>query len=135
MYTALIYSSLLDKMEDTKTAPKLHLAMLAAPVSTPLPTPSEAKSEHCKLPSSYALKAVHSETGKLCEYKVLLTSTEGHLWQKSCSEEFHRLCARTDNIPGTNTMFFINQNKVPMGRKVTYMRLVVTDRPMKANPH
>jgi hypothetical protein len=31
-------------------------------------------------------------------------------------------------------MFFINQNEVPMGRKVTYMRLVVTDRPMKANP-
>jgi hypothetical protein len=122
-------------MEDTMSAPKLHLAMLASPVLTPLPTPSDFELEHCKLPSGYALKAVHSETGELCEYKVLLTSKEGHLWQKSCSEEFHRLCAGTDEIPSTNTMFFIHQNEVPMGRKVTYMRLVVTDRPMKANPH
>jgi hypothetical protein len=80
MYTALIYSNLLDKMEDTMSAPKLHLAMLASPVSTPLPTPNDVELEHCKLPSGYALKAVHSETGELCKYKVLLTSKEVHLW-------------------------------------------------------
>jgi hypothetical protein len=80
------------------------------------------------------LKALNVDTQTLEEYKNLRQSSEGFQWIKSCSEEFHRLCSGTTNQPGTNTMFFIPHTQVPADRKVTYMRLVVTDRPMKANP-
>ena len=80
------------------------------------------------------MKAVNIDTGKLVEYKKLRLSTEGLLWIKSCSEEFHQLCSGTPEQPGSNTMFFIPHTEVPKDHKVTYMRLVVTDRPQKNNP-
>ena len=80
------------------------------------------------------MKALNVDTNELCEYKKLINSSQGKAWMKSCSEEFHRLCSGTPDIPGSNTMFFIPNTEVPLGKKVTYMRLVVTDRPQKSNP-
>ena len=36
-------------------------------------------------------KAIHPETGKLCEYPALLQSSDGHHWQESTCEEIGRL--------------------------------------------
>jgi hypothetical protein len=86
------------------------------------------------IPKGYTMKTLNVDTQTLEEYKNLCLNSEGLQWIKSCSEEFHRLCSGTTNQPGTNTMFFIPHTQVPTGQKVTYMRLVVTDRPMKSNP-
>ena len=41
----------------------------------------------------------------------------------------------TQQTKGTNTIFFIPANKVPFGRKVTYIRKVCTYCPNKAEPN
>jgi hypothetical protein len=86
------------------------------------------------IPKGYAMKAMNIDTQELEEYKGLQLSSKGMLWIKSCSEEFHRLCTGTSQTPGSNTMFFIPHTDVPSDRKVTYMRLVITNRPQKSNP-
>jgi hypothetical protein len=116
---------------DEPTAPSWALSALACECEN-IPTLDPDASMH--IPKGYALKALNVDTETLEEYKNLRLSSEGLMWIKSCSEEFHRLCSGTPNQPGTNTMFFIPHTQVPTGRKVTYMRLVVTDQPQKANP-
>jgi hypothetical protein len=36
-------------------------------------------------------------------------------------------------ITGTSTLFFISKNQIPNNKKPTYMRVVCTDHPEKAN--
>lgn len=83
-----------------------------------------------------ANKAINPDTGKLSEYSTLLKSSDGKHWEESCCEEVGRLAqGYPPSIPqGTNTMHFIRFDQIPAGRKATYLRLVVSDRPMKANP-
>jgi hypothetical protein len=64
----------------------------------------------------------------------LVRSSEGYLWQESCSEEVGRLAQGFKQAIGTNTIHFIGHNQIPPGRKATYLRNVVADRPMKAQP-
>lgn len=89
-----------------------------------------------KQPTLSANSALHSDTGELVEYQKLLKSTEGPLWERSCLEEIARLAQGLPDagIPvseGTNTIFFIPYIKIPTGRKPTYLRIVVADRPQK----
>jgi len=88
------------------------------------------------LPRGYACKAVHPDTGETVEYRALLDSSEGPQWQDACSDEFGRLTQGNSRVKGTETMFFIQYDDIPADRKgdITYMRLVVADRPLKANP-
>lgn len=83
-----------------------------------------------------ANKAINPDTGKLAEYGVLLKSSDGKHWEESCCEEIGRLAqGYLPNIPeGTDTMHFIRFDQIPKNRKATYLRLVVADRPTKANP-
>ena len=83
-----------------------------------------------------ANKAINPDTGKLSEYSTLLKSSDGIHWEESCCEEVGRLAqGYHPTIPkGTDTMHFIRFDQIPEGRKATYLRLVVADRPMKANP-
>jgi len=39
--------------------------------------------------AGFTLKAIHPDTGELCEYKKLLASSEGPECLAACSEEFH----------------------------------------------
>jgi hypothetical protein len=83
--------------------------------------------------------AIHCDTGELVEYQKLLKSSDGPLWERSCTEEIARLAQGfpPGGIPrseGTETIFFIAHTAIPTGRKATYLRLVVTDRPQKAQP-
>ena len=83
-----------------------------------------------------ANKAINPDTGKLSEYSTLLKSSDGKHWEESCCEEVGRLAqGYPPSVPkGTDTMHFIRFDQIPTGRKATYLRLVVSDRPMKANP-
>jgi Reverse transcriptase (RNA-dependent DNA polymerase) len=78
-------------------------------------------------------KAIHPDTGDAVEYKQLLDSSDGHLWTECCAEEIGRLAQGYKCTIGTNTIHFIRINDIPPGRKATYLRLVVADRPNKEN--
>jgi hypothetical protein len=82
-----------------------------------------------------ALKAIHPDTGNPAEYPVLVTSSEGDLWKEACSEEIGRLAQGYKKTDGTNTIHFISLSDIPAGRKATYLRNVVADRPQKAQTH
>ena len=84
------------------------------------------------LPSEFALGAVHPDTGETVEYPALLKSSDGHLWVESCAEECGRLAQGYKNEKGTDTIKFIKITDIPHGRKATYLRLVASDRPNKA---
>ena len=83
-----------------------------------------------------ANKAINPDTGKLSEYPILLQSSDGIHWEKSCCEEIGRLAQGypPSDIQGTDTIHFIKFDQIPSGRTPTYLRLVVADRPMKSNP-
>ena len=79
-------------------------------------------------------KAVHPDTGDLCEYKDLANSSEGPLWERSACIEFGRLAQGWKHVKGTDTIHFIHHNEVPVDRKATYVRYVTTYRPQKEEP-
>lgn len=86
-----------------------------------------------------AASAINVDTGKLCEYRQLLKSSLGPLWEEASCEEWARLAQGLPphNIPeeeGTNTIFFIAYKRLPDGSIPTYPRVVVADRPNKVNP-
>ena len=96
------------------------------------PTNATAKTPH------HAYTAIHPDTGDPAEYQKLLKSSDGHLWEQSSIEEWARLAQGCPpaNIPesaGTNTLFFIKMKQIPAGKKATYIRIVVADRPQKEN--
>jgi len=80
--------------------------------------------------------AVNVDTGELAEYQTLLKSSDGPLWERSCTEEIARLAQGfpPGGIPateGTDTIRFIKVGDIPEGRKATYLRICLTDRPQK----
>ena len=92
--------------------------------------------KHCFLAQEKANKAINPDTGKLAEYSTLIKSSDGDHWEESNCEEIGRLAqGYPPAVPkGTDTIHFIRFDQIPKGRKATYLRLVVADRPMKANP-
>lgn len=85
------------------------------------------------------MSAINVDTGLPAEYRQLLKSSQGPLWERGAIEEWARLAqgCPTEGIPveeGTNTIRFISHHEVPQGRIPTYARIVVADRPNKANP-
>ena len=59
------------------------------------------------------------------------------IWENSFANEIGRLAHGfgTRIVSGTNTIFFIPEDKVPAGRTVTYGRIVAKIRPQKAETH
>jgi hypothetical protein len=68
------------------------------------------------------------------EYKQLIESSDGYLWEECCAEEIGRLAQGYKCVSGTDTIHFIKVQDIPSGRKPTYLRLVVADKPNKENP-
>jgi hypothetical protein len=102
--------------------------MLAdAPEPPILNLPHDAWTETC-------YKAIHPDTGESVEYKQLIESSEGYLWEECCAEEIGRLAQGYKCVAGTDTIHFIKVQDIPSGRKPTYLRLVVADKPNKENP-
>jgi hypothetical protein len=80
--------------------------------------------------------AINPDTNLPAEYLELSKCSEGQEWIKSASEEFGRLAQGngTTVTEGTDTIRFISVHDIPQGKKPTYMRMVVADRPEKPNP-
>jgi hypothetical protein len=79
------------------------------------------------------------DSGESVEYQALLKSSDGPLWERSSTEEIAHLAqgfpgGGVPESKGTNTLFFIPITAMPAGHKATYLRLVVSDRPQKAQP-
>ena len=70
-----------------------------------------------------ALSVIDEDTGQPLEYKDLMKSKKyKNVWAKSYANELGRLNQGIRNIPGTNTMFFINKSEIPADRHkdITY---------------
>jgi Reverse transcriptase (RNA-dependent DNA polymerase) len=121
---------------------------LSSPTKSSTPNPLRIRRSNRQTKPSYKLRtataqtaqtAINVDNGVPCEYHQLLKSTEGSLWESSACEEWARLAQGlpTHGIPsaeGTNTITFIPITKLPKGRKATYPRIVVADRPQKQQP-
>jgi len=86
------------------------------------------------LPKHFSYKAVNPDTGALSEYRELRRSTDGPHWDRAMCHEIGRSFQGYNEIQGNNTCKFIKFSDVPKDRKVTYCRIVVADRPRKAEP-
>ena len=75
-------------------------------------------------------------TGELLEYRHLRINPQyRQVWSKSFGNEIGRLAqGMPDRVDGTDTMFFIDENKIPKDRRgdVTYGRIVCNVREGKA---
>ena len=94
-----------EEMEVAMIMTELYYLMEDLIIEDEEPTSIHTATED--IPKGYAMKAVNTDTGELDEYLKLLQSSEGHLWEASCSEEYHRLCEGKEAtetsaaIPGT----------------------------------
>ena len=84
----------------------------------------------------FSASAINCDTGELAEYKQLLLTSDGPLWDHSGVEEWGRLVEGCPpaGIPvseGTKTCRFVKKSSIPKDRKITYPRVVVADRPQK----
>ena len=80
-----------------------------------------------------ANSVIDDATGLSLEYAALSRGPDKDKWITSLANDFGRLAQGVGHrIKGNNTMFFIRPTKIPQGRKVTYLRLVSTIRPNKA---
>eukprot|EP00957_Ditylum_brightwellii_P006928 524145-Ditylum_brightwellii.AAC.1 len=77
------------------------------------------------------------ETECALEYRHLIKGKNASIWHQSCANEFGRLAQGIgDRIKeGTNTIFFIKKNEMPVDRKATYARFVVDERSQKSEKH
>jgi hypothetical protein len=87
-----------------------------------------------ELPTGYAFKAVNPDTGLDAEYRELLRSSDGLLWEEGMCHEIGRLFQGYKATKGTDTCRFIHISEMPGDRTATYVRIVVADKPRKAEP-
>ena len=75
------------------------------------------------------------DTGKLQEYRHVMKGPNKPKWKRYFGNEIGRLFQGIQYIEGTNTCFFIHNNEVPKGSKVTYSSIVCNIRPQKTENH
>ena len=81
--------------------------------------------------SESAFTATHPDTGAAAEYNDLLNSSKAAAWEAATADELGRLAS--GNLPhmteGTETIHFIYVHQLPKGKKATYVKMVVVDKP------
>ena len=88
------------------------------------------------VPPNYAYAIVDPESGKELEYRDLIKSEKyKDVWSASFARELHQLAQGTNEINGTNTIYFVPHRKIPHGRKFTYSRICINFRPQKEKPY
>jgi hypothetical protein len=89
------------------------------------------------IPRYYAHSVIDPDTGEQREYKHLIRGKDAPTWLNGGANEVARLAQgrRGSNIVGTNTIRFIPHTDLPEGRTATYLRIVVSVRPQKAEPN
>jgi hypothetical protein len=99
------------------------------------PIALRTRNAHAKnIPVNFFANAVaHPTTGKLMEYRQLITDPETcEAWQISAANEFGRLAQGVGGrVKGTNTIAFIHHHEMPHDRQATYPRFVCSERPQK----
>jgi hypothetical protein len=82
---------------------------------------------------SYQANAVvHPITGKEMEYMALMKDPcLQPLWKRGFGNECGRLFQGIQDIPGTDTCFFIKLTNIPKDRKITYGKIVCNYKPHK----
>ena len=80
---------------------------------------------------------IEPSTGDVLEYRHLIRGPEKATWTTSLANDLGRLAqgVGTRMKKGTNTIFFVKQSAVPSDRRVSYVRLVASMRPNKAETH
>jgi hypothetical protein len=88
-------------------------------------------------PTHYANSVIDPTTGESREYRQLIKGNTANTWIQGCANEVGRLAQglHGTSITGTNTIRFIAHTDLPPGRTATYLRIVVSIRPQKAEPH
>jgi hypothetical protein len=80
----------------------------------------------------YANAVIHPVTGKEMEYSALMKDPRLQpLWTRGFGNECRRLFQGIQDIPGTDTRFFIKLTNVPKDRKITYGKIVCDYKPHK----
>jgi hypothetical protein len=89
------------------------------------------------LENYFANAVAHPTTGKLMEYRQLITDpTTKETWQLSAANEFGRLAQGVGGrVKGTNTITFIQHHEMPQDREATYPRFVCSERPQKTEKY
>jgi hypothetical protein len=81
---------------------------------------------------------LNNDTGKLMEMRHLLRNPKyTKLWGKFYTKELGQLAQGVPGTKGTNTIFFIKYDKIPLNRRrhITYRKTVVTYQPEKDDPN
>jgi hypothetical protein len=75
---------------------------------------------------------IHLITGKEMEYMALMKDPLlKPPWTRNFSNEYGHLFQRVQDIPGTDTCFFIKLTNIPTDRKITYGKIVCDYKPHK----
>ena len=92
--------------------------------------------ELLQLTNNVLYKAVQPDTGKLVNFPKLFNSTESSKWWKGKSNEIGRLAQgfKSNDVKGTETLYFIFKHKIPKVKIPTHLKNVVANRLAKANP-
>jgi hypothetical protein len=106
----------------------------AVVTATKLLNQPEEEIAYIPLPDGFAGTAINPNTKLPAEYRELRTSSDGAHWEQGMCNEIGRLFQGYKEIKGTNTARWIKISEMPKGRKATYVRIVVADRPLKAEP-
>jgi hypothetical protein len=109
------------------------------PPQTPLRRSQRGYHPSQKHLEAFGFSTINADTGLPTEYRQLLASSQGHLWEQGALEEWARLA---QGLPAhnitieeeTNTIRCIPKHQVPPSKTPTYPRIVVTNRPNKASP-
>ena len=87
------------------------------------------------VPPNYAYAIVDPESGKELEYRDLIKwGKYKDFWSASFARDMHQLAQGTDEINGTNKIYFVLHSKIPHGRRVMYGRICVNFQLQKDNP-
>jgi hypothetical protein len=106
----------------------------AVVTATKLLDQPEEEIAYIPLPDGFADTAINPDTKLPAEYRELRNSSEGSHWEQGMCNKIGRLFQGYKEVKGTNTARWIKISEMPKGRKATYVRIVVADRPLKAEP-
>ena len=106
----------------------------AVVTATKLLDQPEEEIAYIPIPDGFAGTAINPDTKLPAEYRELRNSSDGSQWEQGMCNELGRLFQGYKEVKGTNTARWIKIAEMPQGRKATYVRIVVADRPLKAEP-
>jgi hypothetical protein len=81
---------------------------------------------------------VNPITGDTLDYRQLFKGPDGPIWLQGCANEIGRLAQGLKGtcVSGTDTIHFMKHTgDLPRDRTATYLRIVTSLRPQKAEPH